>query len=91
MAIEITGDAEEELLGRIVKALEYAKNGVYDGAHHKDWALDQVVRALTGCPAEQKTALDWRSQPYTFEAQGENDDYRKFTRSAPGWSEGIAP
>jgi len=34
---------------KIKKALNMiASYGGYDGAHHKDWVLDQVVRILTG-------------------------------------------
>lgn len=32
----------------IEKALEIAKDGQIDGAHHKTWIIDQMVRALTG-------------------------------------------
>lgn len=31
---------------RIAKALEIAKGGMTDGAHHKMWVIDQMVRAL---------------------------------------------
>ena len=37
-------DAEQ----RIKKALEFADWGQADGAHHKAWAIDQMVRALLG-------------------------------------------
>lgn len=34
---------------RIQDALEVARrHGGHDGAHHKDWVIDQMVRALTG-------------------------------------------
>lgn len=33
---------------RIAQALDVLPFGEYDGAHHKDWVLDQVARALTG-------------------------------------------
>jgi hypothetical protein len=34
---------------RIAAALDLIRSyGGIDGAHHKDWVLDQVVRALTG-------------------------------------------
>lgn len=33
---------------RIAKAIEIAKDGQYDGEHHKTWVIDQMVRALTG-------------------------------------------
>lgn len=36
---------------RIAAALEVAANyGATDGAHHKMWVIDQMVRNLTGCP-----------------------------------------
>lgn len=38
-------DAEE----RIAEALRIAyEDAGYDGAHHKDWVIDQMVRALAG-------------------------------------------
>lgn len=82
MAIEITGDAERELADRILRALEIAPIGRYDGAHHKDWVLDQMVRALTGCPVAQA-----RPVPLL----GESEEYLRFRRANPGWPEGIAP
>lgn len=37
------------LQGRIDKAVELAvKFGGIDGAHHKDWVIDQTVRILAG-------------------------------------------
>lgn len=34
---------------KIVRALDLIREyGGHDGAHHKDWVLDQVVRVLTG-------------------------------------------
>lgn len=41
---------------RVIAALAYATSD--DGAHHKQWAIDQMVRALTGCPMVERTALD---------------------------------
>lgn len=76
---------------RIAKALGFAENGVYDGAHHKDWVIDQMVRALTGRPMVERSATDGNGKPYTYDAQGENDDYRRFVHDNPGWDEGIAP
>ena len=36
---------------RIPQVLEFIKeNGGDDGEHHKQWALDQIVRILTNCP-----------------------------------------
>jgi hypothetical protein len=76
---------------RIAIALKYAESGVYDGAHHKDWVIDQMVRALTGCPMVPKTAVDAYGKPYGYEGQGESAEYEKFVRDNPGWDEGIAP
>lgn len=47
-----------------------------DGAHHKAWCLDQVVRALTGSAYEDFVAWtkDGEDGPETY-----------------GWDEGIAP
>jgi hypothetical protein len=62
---------------KLWKALEIIHlYGGIDGAHHKQWVLDQVVRALTGDKypewvAAQKAGEDG---PNTYE-----------------WDEGIAP
>jgi len=75
---------------RIEHALEIANRyaGI-DGAHHKMWSIDQMVRALTGCPMIEKAAV-----------QGESEEYLEFIRQhnegedGPDtyeWDEGIAP
>lgn len=62
---------------RIDAALEVARRyGSIDGAHHKAWVIDQMVRALTGdryeaWAREQRAGEDG---PDTYE-----------------WNEGIAP
>ena len=86
---------------RIDKALKYAiKYGGIDGAHHKDWVIDQMVRALTGCPMETGEAKDYKGNPYTYEAQGESEEYNKLVADACdgedgpetyGWEIGIPP
>jgi hypothetical protein len=86
---------------RIIRALAYAKdNGSTDGAHHKMWVIDQMVRALTGCPLVTGTALDYEGQSYTFERQGESDEYIAWVAAhnagedGPNtyeWEVGIAP
>lgn len=77
---------------RIRKALEIAPDGMYDGEHHKAWTIDQMVRALTGCPMVTKTATDVRGAEYAYEAQGESEEYRAFVTAAEGgWDEGVAP
>jgi hypothetical protein len=92
--VEVThGDAI--LAGaRISRAMYYAGEfGYIDGAHHKQWVIDQMVRALTGCPVTGTAAvIDGEYDP---EVQGESDEYREWVTPAgeddPGWDEGIAP
>jgi hypothetical protein len=77
---------------RISKALELiAEYGWIDGAHHKQWVLDQAARILTGCPAEVRQFTDYRGQPYSAEVLGESPEYLAWRGSADGWDEGIAP
>ena len=73
---------------RIEKALLYAYlYGNIDGAHHKAWVIDQMVRALTGCQT-------------TNAIQVANDEYKQWVKNARAgqdgaetynWDEGIAP
>jgi hypothetical protein len=82
-------------------ALEFAaRYGGTDGAHHKDWVIDQMVRALTDCPMDVLEAKDCNGAPYTYSGQGESADYRQFVAKAKtgedgpdtyGWEVGIAP
>lgn len=72
----------------IIIAIRYA--GI-DGAHHKAWAIDQIVRALTACPQVEKTATDCRGNPYTYEAQGESEDYKMLVKECGEWDVGISP
>lgn len=62
---------------RVAEALNIAwTHGGTDGAHHKAWVIDQMVRALTGpgYKAWVKTAKAGEDGPETYE-----------------WDEGIAP
>lgn len=65
--------------------------GGFDGAHHKQYAIDQVLRALTGCPA---------NDAHGYAYYGKNDEYRQkiadFCDGVDGpntykWDEGVAP
>lgn len=86
---------------RIAKALNIASdNGQTDGAHHKAWVIDQMVRALTDCPMVERSANDYRGQPYTYQGQGESPEYEAFVAThcdgedgpdTYGWDEGIPP
>lgn len=72
--------------------------GGIDGEHHKEWLLDQMVRALTGCKFEiingrsvdiKEVDHDKPSEEYTawITARIEDGDYEW----GEGWHEGIAP
>ncbi len=79
---------------RIERALEYAAQyGTTDGEHHKAWVIDQMVRALTGCPMTELTSKfpDAHGNAYTYTGQGESGAYREFLAVSPSWEEGIAP
>ena len=66
---------------RIAKALDFANcYGGIDGDHHKMWVIDQMVRALTGCPMIKLSGTDARDQPYEYEGQGTNQEYAEFVR-----------
>jgi hypothetical protein len=81
---------------RIARALEIAHTyGGTDGEHHKQWVIDQMVRALTGCPMEKR-----QNTFGTYEVQGESDEYREWvTERMAGedgphtydWDTGTAP
>lgn len=75
---DITGNvSRDELATRIEKALETAFDySQFDGDHHKAWAIDQMVRALTGEDYEKWVA--------NFELdEATQDEYE--------WGTGIAP
>ena len=75
---------------RIAKALEFAgEYGTTAGDHHKMWVIDQMVRALTGCPVVTRTS----AAGCKYEEQGESREYEAFTRDKydSAWDAGTAP
>ena len=76
-------------------------NGGVDGGHHKQWALDQVVRALTDCPIIDIKTVDYSGKPHSFKGYGESKEYiewqRQYSDGEEGpatygnWEKGIAP
>jgi hypothetical protein len=86
---------------KIYKALEIAvQYGDIEGENRKTWVIDQMVRALTGCPVVKATAYDCWGKPYTFDTQGESDEYKVFIREhnegengldTYEWNTGTAP
>ena len=72
--------------------------GAIDGEHHKTWVIDQVLRALTGCPDIKEESVDSNGKPYTYVSQGKNKKYIELTSfhdesgdMVDVWDEGIAP
>lgn len=68
---------------QIDKALEIAwRYSQIDGAHHKAWVIDQMVRALCGREEVYKEFISEYTKPFVSPLS-ENDHYN--------WDEGIAP
>lgn len=81
---------------RIDDALKIVFKGVSDEAHYLTWTVDQMVRALTGCPLVVRT----NRYGETYQALGESKEYLDFItqyrkgESGPetySWDIGIAP
>ncbi len=93
--------AVDRRIGPIAKALDFAvRYGGIQGDHHKAWVIDQMVRALTGCPEVEASAVDCNGLPYTYTKQGESEEYLKLVAEAKAgedgpntydWNEGITP
>lgn len=69
----VSADAKEGALTALTVAF---KHGGTDGAHHKDWVIDQMCRAITGKNYE------------AFVEYAKNGEDGPDTYS---WEEGIAP
>jgi hypothetical protein len=83
---------KKELEARIDTALFYAGDlAGYDGDHHKMYCIDQIVRALTGCPIVVKTVTAMNGNEHHHEMQGESPEYLEFRRKNRDWDTGIAP
>jgi len=93
--LSLNEESQEVLVERISRALKYSKKGQCFNEHHKEWAIDQMVRALLGCKMEQKTYKDGWGTPYVLHSQGTSDDYEKFVKSVKSdnydWNTGIEP
>lgn len=70
---------------QIKKALDVAvMYGGIDGAHHKAWVIDQMVRALTNCPDISYKIDDTR----TILVQGESREYLDLVADAKAGEDG---
>jgi len=89
-----------EAIRRIEKALDIAEMGGIDGAHHKQFVIDQIVRALTGCSIEQRRGIDCYGRLYEYEIMVPNDEYSTWVMAycagedgpeTYSWDCGVAP
>lgn len=86
--VERPAPENANVAGALQVIAEFAR---YDGSHHKQWVFDQAVRELTGCPAEQREAVDVNGTAYSCEHLAESEAYREFRAANPYWREGVAP
>ena len=91
--------SNEHTPDRIKDALLYIEMyGGIDGAHHKDWVLDQVARILNGAPVIV-TRATWKDTPSELRYNvGESVEYHEWVERIRyvdgedyGYEEGIAP
>lgn len=102
---ELPADYLREMLGlldqEVTEALDIINRyGGIDGAHHKQWCLDQVVRILTRCPKVTRTTLDHKGRPYNYETLSESREYQDWVAAHEEgedgphtypWDKGVAP
>lgn len=69
---------------RIRKALNAVSLGSFDGGHHKMYAIDQILRELTGCPTLKKTTKDSKGVEFTYEVLGESPEYLAWVKEFEG-------
>jgi hypothetical protein len=71
-----------------------------DGADHKQWMLDQIVRILTDCPMKTATYIDVHGKEHEYQVRGQSEAYKTWlTQYKAGedgpdtydWDEGFAP
>jgi hypothetical protein len=82
---------KRDLEARIQSALSAALNAEYDGAHHKNWVIDQMVRELFGCPTVMKSIVDAEGKRHSYPVLGENAEYKAFVARHHWWDEGTSP
>jgi len=85
---------------RVENALEFIMQfGATDGDHHRQWALNQIVRILTGC-TEPEVFIFQNGQEIVDDDTGESYEYHEWLRQyADGedgphtysWDIGTAP
>lgn len=71
----------DQLALRIDEALDLIESyGGIDGAHHKQWVLDQVVRKLCGSEESYQAWLD------NYQGEADEEGYTEYE-----WDVGIPP
>ena len=81
--IEDTIDSlsKKELKKRLISATNVlVQYGQIDGAHHKQWCIDQAIRRAMGCPQIKVKAKDCNGEPYSYKKLGESKDYDNLVR-----------
>lgn len=74
---------------RIEKALDYVvRYGGIDGDHHAKWVIDQMVRALTGCPMIEVSKTLASGEEFTFLDQGESEEYKNLVKETCAGEDG---
>ena len=74
-------------------AMEYvSRYGGIDGAHHKQWVLDEVARILHGTPVIV-TLASWDSgqTEWRFTTGATSAAYWAWRSEDEDWDEGVAP
>ena len=81
-AVEKIPNMVDALSERVKKAVLIAFcQGQVDGGHHKQNALDMIIRELTGCPTVTKESTNINGELYTYETLGENVLYEELVRA----------
>lgn len=80
----------KELHARAEAALEVAvKFGGIDGAHHKMWVLDQVIRYLCGAPVLEKHGKGFDGKPFVWKYAGTSPEYERLVKDCCTGSDGV--
>jgi hypothetical protein len=85
-----------ESQNQIKKALEIIEAfGYIPGNNHKTWVIDQILRALTGCPDIAVEGSYPNGEKYNHTKLGESEEYKKWvldfnSEATDPWSNGIA-
>lgn len=75
---------------RIKRAKQVAMNyGQIQGDHHRTWVLDQMVRALCGCPYDKPT--DYYASCESYERFVQEHNAGDAGPDTYDWDTGIAP